>query len=289
MASKGARSEGKGSGGQSPSIGCHESSWTAAAVSNLPAGQLQKALKSCQHLPRLTSHPPSPFPHCPSVAKPCPFSQSPLDFCHFSTLSRPFSCSLCSNYCLCFSTVFAFTLPLLSLRFLRFFWQRKMLNTIFAVDLRFSTFFVYFGPHLLLLLLLFFLSEKGSVPSFNFTCHGCICSFFLCIAVQFNEQFFMNFQLGAPICLWFHLRNSQMRLQLSVECAKHSVGRVCCVIFGMLESLSKSVNEWNLIIVTNGLVTVFQRIQQVIEQKFNIWLDVNHGKMWIGFGFVWKR
>lgn len=77
---------GRGVAGQSPSIGCHESSWTAAAaagvVSNLPAGQLQKALKSCQHLPCLP-------PLSSSVAKPCPVSQSPLDFCHFSTLSRP--------------------------------------------------------------------------------------------------------------------------------------------------------------------------------------------------------
>lgn len=221
--------------------------------------------------------PPPQFPHCPSVAKPCPFSQSPLDFCHFSTLSRRFSSPAPTaattvyafhRFCLHFASSFAFF-------FFAFFWQRKMLNTIFAVDLRFSTFFVYFGHHLLLLFRLFFLLQKGWLPSFNFTCHGCICSFFLCIAVQFNEQFFMSFQLGAPICLWFHLRNSQMRLQLPVECAEHSVGRVCCdtsvYLWDARELINaKSVNESNLIIVTNGLLTVFQRIQQVIEQNL-IW------------------
>lgn len=102
--------------GQSPSIGCHESSWTAAAaagvVSNLPAGQLQKALKSCQHLPCLP-------PLSSSVAKPCPVFQSPLDFCHFSTLSRPslthlpsrpaqqLLFMLCHRFCLHFASAFA--------------------------------------------------------------------------------------------------------------------------------------------------------------------------------------
>lgn len=73
----------------------------------------------------------------------------------------------------------------------------------------------------------FFLCQFGSLPSFNFTCHGCICSFFLCIAVQFNEHFFMSFQLGAPICLWFHLRNSQMQLQLPVTRMFQALSEEC--------------------------------------------------------------
>lgn len=145
-------------------------------------------------------------PPCPSLAKPCPVSQSPLDFCHFSTLSRPFSrppaqqllFMLCHRFCLHFASSFA--------SFSSLFFDNEKCSTRFSLLIYVLARFSYTLALICCCccccsFFFFFLCQLGSLPSFNFTCHCCICSFFLCIAVQFNEHFFMSFQLGAPICL----------------------------------------------------------------------------------------
>lgn len=168
--------------------------------------------------------------------------QSPNPLWTFATfqlwVAPPSPPALRSNYCLCFATVFAFTLPPLSLRFLRFFWQRKMLNTIFAVDLRFSTFSVYFGAHLLLLLLLHLLVflcflSLGRSPHSISPVMAAFAAFFYASLCNLMSTFSWAFSLARRfVC------DSQMRLQLSVECPRHSVESVCCDIFGKLGSLA---------------------------------------------------
>lgn len=171
--------------------------------------------------------------------------------------------ALRSNYCLCFATVFAFALPQLSLRFLRFFWQRKMLNTIFAVDLRFSTFFVYFGAHLLLLLLLLlhllvflcFLSLGRSPHSIS-PVMAAFSAFFYASLCNLMSTFSWAFSLARrfvcdSICV---IPKCDCSCQSNVPGTRWRVFAVMSLDCWH----TKSANDLILIIVSNCLVSVFK-------------------------------
>lgn len=148
----------------------------------------------------------------------------PLDFCHFSTFksspSIPFAVQqlLFMLFLRLPSLLSRCSLPIALFFFSLLFLDYEKCSTRFSL-------LIYVLARFSYSLELSFLAFRGKAqhPSFNFTCQGCICRFlpfkncFLAnVKLKFNEQFFISFLLGLPICLGFYLRNSGQ--QLPAEC-----------------------------------------------------------------------